>query len=314
MRRCPDHQESRWRRRLAFSHDFLRQAVEKRYLADDDERRAAHLAIAARFDGHLTARQAEELPFQLRFAQQWDRLQAFLIYLDAFRMLYARGRGELLEHWLPLMAQGRDPETLLCDKFDARLISRGEWTADELSVCFDVSNFLHFAGVASSRLEQLLRKHHHACEIAMGAENPLTIDSLTNLALTVQDLGELSEALKLLERAATALARSLGDIHPSTIAAQSRLAEANRQLGDFEAAETLSRQVLDNRLHLLGPRHLQTLHSMASLGSTLRMRGKLSEARALQAKALDDQQRILGPDDPDTLAAMNDFAITLHDP
>ena len=63
--------------RLTFSHDYLRKAIQARYLASDEAQRAAHLAIANRFDQREPdARQTEELPYQLRAAHAWDRLSS----------------------------------------------------------------------------------------------------------------------------------------------------------------------------------------------------------------------------------------------
>ena len=55
--------------RVVFSHDFLRSAVETRYLSTEDARRAVRLALADKFAvREPDARQAEELPYQLRAA------------------------------------------------------------------------------------------------------------------------------------------------------------------------------------------------------------------------------------------------------
>jgi nephrocystin-3 len=100
--------------RVAFSHDYLSQAVKARYLPTDDKRRAAHLAIADQFEKREPdARQAEELPYQLRTAEAWDRLERLLVDLDRFRSLSMHEYGQLLTYWLSLKAAGRDPETLL---------------------------------------------------------------------------------------------------------------------------------------------------------------------------------------------------------
>ncbi len=77
--------------RIAFSHDYLSQAVAARHLNSDAAKRGAHLAIADRFEGREPdARQAEELPYQLRAGKAWKRLEALLIDLKGFTLLRAR--------------------------------------------------------------------------------------------------------------------------------------------------------------------------------------------------------------------------------
>lgn len=101
--------------RIVFGHDYLNQAVAARYLKTDDQKRSAHLVIADRFEARAPgARQAEELPYQLRAAAAWNRLEALLLDLDRFDLLHARGDSELWSYWLPLKERGRDLESLLC--------------------------------------------------------------------------------------------------------------------------------------------------------------------------------------------------------
>jgi nephrocystin-3 len=108
--------------RIAFSHDFLRNAVAARYLAAPEADRRAHLLLADHFErGPRDPRQAEELPFQLRAAQAWERLRDLLVDLDRLKILRARGDVELLGYWLPLAERGCDPETLLCAAMERRL-------------------------------------------------------------------------------------------------------------------------------------------------------------------------------------------------
>ena len=116
--------------RLTFSHDFLRQAVAKRYLSSKNILKAFHRSLAARFDErvdeHLARnesyspetklatvfgpviRQMEEVPFQLRAAEEWDLLTKWLEDIDHFRWfrILQRGDAEWLEYWVPLTARG----------------------------------------------------------------------------------------------------------------------------------------------------------------------------------------------------------------
>ena len=124
--------------RIAFSHDFLKQAVAARYLKSDEAKRQAHLSLADSFEARAPdARQAEELPYQFRAAEAWDRLEALLVDLDRLALLRARGDGELLSYWLPLKEHGRDLEALLCGAFETRAGEAERWTQTEIDFAFE---------------------------------------------------------------------------------------------------------------------------------------------------------------------------------
>src|SRR5690349_3113302 len=69
-----------------------------------------HISSAQRF---VDPRQTEELPFQLRAAEAWDRLEALLLDLDRFMRQRLRGDAEMLSYWLPLIERGRSPGALV---------------------------------------------------------------------------------------------------------------------------------------------------------------------------------------------------------
>lgn len=64
---------------IGFFHDYLRRAVDDRYLPDDNARRAAHLRLAAYFDRQrLSLRAIDELPWHLAETASWLRLRDLL--------------------------------------------------------------------------------------------------------------------------------------------------------------------------------------------------------------------------------------------
>ena len=59
---------------ISFFHDYLRQAVQRRYLSSEEEQNAAHLCLADYFNGdarRLEPRAIDELPWQLAGAKSW---------------------------------------------------------------------------------------------------------------------------------------------------------------------------------------------------------------------------------------------------
>ncbi len=299
--------------RLAFSHDFLRQAVETRYIASDDQRRAGHLALADHFAKRdADERQAEELPFQLRAAQAWDRLEALLVDLDRFALLCARGHVELLSYWLPLKQQRRDLEALLCGAFEARAPDAAQWTKPVLDLARFVSSFLNFAGGHDEAVQRLAERRVNASERLLGPEHPDTLTSTNDLAETLSARGDFGAAQRLQEHVVDVRTRLLGAEHPGTLLSKANLAGALRASGDLEASQALDESVLAARTRVLGPEHPDTLASMNNLAGTLRARGDLAGAQLLEEHAIEAMTRALGPEHPHTLTTMNNLAATLY--
>jgi len=104
--------------RLTFFHDYLRRAVDKRYLSDETKRRAAHLQLAEYFHSSVSAsiaagrslpvRMASELCYQLKSCGAIDRLRERLSSMPVFLALHAGPtKYEVLGYWSSLV-EGSD--------------------------------------------------------------------------------------------------------------------------------------------------------------------------------------------------------------
>ena len=221
--------------RIAFSHDFLRQAVEARYLETDDAQRTAHLVIADHFEQlEPGARQAEELPYQLGSAQAWDRLAALLTDLDRFELLRTRGDGELLSWWMPLIERALDPEQLLCSAIEARTGETSDWSPKEVDLALELTAFLRFAGRMGAAHELISEKIVSVCERILGPEHPCTLVALNNLALVLKGRGDFKGALEAQAKATEAIGRGTGYYHVAAITALNNLALALHAVGDYK--------------------------------------------------------------------------------
>ena len=89
--------------RLNFGHDYFRKAAEDRYLPSSEEQKSAHLRLAKWFDHQeVTARVAEELPWQWQQAGEESILKKCLTRQEVFLALHKRDDYELLGYWLML--------------------------------------------------------------------------------------------------------------------------------------------------------------------------------------------------------------------
>lgn len=293
--------------RMAFSHDYLRMAAEARYLRDEDARRAAHLAVANHFETRgADTRQAEELPFQLRAAQAWDRLETLLVDLDRFDLLRERGDSELLSNWLPLKERSRDPETLLCAAFDKR--TDDHWSKAEIDLARSLQFFLHFAGAHGERQLSLARQCCLACERTLGSAHQETLASRHALAVQLKARGELAAAEELEFQVLEALSLE----HPAAITAANTLSQIARARGDLPKARELADRVLTASRHVFGANSLWTIGSITNLAGILRAQGAVSAAVELQQEGLNSAREQLGESDPTTLSLMNNLALSLR--
>lgn len=85
---------------LTFFHDYLRQAVETRYLPTDDDKHAAHLRLADYFTPRDTnPRTIDELWWQLAESQEWRRLFDLLANAEYLEPAWTAARLEVRTAW-----------------------------------------------------------------------------------------------------------------------------------------------------------------------------------------------------------------------
>ncbi|MET0399784.1 MAG: toll/interleukin-1 receptor domain-containing protein [Longimicrobiaceae bacterium] len=159
----------------------------------------------------------------------------------------------------------------------------------------------------------LLAGGRRACANVLGIEHPSTLSIMHNLAITIQDRGDLGGAQALQEEVLAACRRVLGVEHPDTFSSMNNLANILWRRGDLRGAQTIQEEVLAARRRFLDAEHPDTLSSMHNLAVTLSDRGDLGGAQALQEEVLEASRRVLGEEHPDTLTAMHNVAVTLKD-
>lgn len=297
--------------RVAFSHDFLRQAAETRYLATDDKKRAAHLAIADQVERREPdERQAEELPYQLEKAEAWDRLEALLVDLNRFELLRTRGDSELLGYWLPLQERGRSIDELLCGRFEARASLPATWAPDQVGLALALQGFLEFTGCSSEAMLQLSEGLTEAFASQLGADHPLTVTGRSNCAIVLRGRGDFQHAREEFEKISRYYSSMFGEEHQLTLSSQSHLAATLMVMGDFAEAKRLLQSVLQVHARTLGLEHPDTLKTMNNIAIVLRTTGDFNGALDLQQRVLESRCRVLGPEHRETIAVIDELAMT----
>jgi tetratricopeptide (TPR) repeat protein len=99
---------------VTFSHGFIREAVHKRYLPDQDAETGYRRRIAAYMENNTVSPNGKynELPHQLYVLKEWDRLYRFLLDFDVFEYLYGKDLYELGKYWRALQEENRERYSL----------------------------------------------------------------------------------------------------------------------------------------------------------------------------------------------------------
>ena len=100
----------------------------------------------------------------------------------------------------------------------------------------------------------------------LGDENPNTLTSMANLAVTFSNQGQWDEAEKLQVVVMETRKRVLGDEHPDTLTNMDNLAVTFSKQGRLKEAEKLQVVVMETRKRVLEDDHPDTLTSMAKIG------------------------------------------------
>jgi eukaryotic-like serine/threonine-protein kinase len=163
-----------------------------------------------------------------------------------------------------------------------------------------------------TRAKPLLQRAVNIRRQVLGAENPDTLRSMSNLSRTLDHEGHYAEAETLIRQTLDIERRVLGPEHPDTVWSISNLGISLTRDGRFADAEKLLREALDTRRRVLGPEHPQTLVSMSNLAAVLADERQFTEAEKLLRETVEVKRRVLGQEDPDTIVSVNNLASVLN--
>jgi nephrocystin-3 len=185
--------------RLVFDHDYIRIAVQDRYLPCEDARRQEHSELADWFADRASwdERDSEELLWQIMKAEEIDDLQGWLKRPDLLAYIAKdQGAHEVIGYWLlafPGTEQSMD-ETLHDATID--LLEGDKYDREELkSIIGSLSSLLQTAGCNGNLLINL-RKFliNEIGEVGDQADSHIALAAKLDLATALRDFGRLNEA------------------------------------------------------------------------------------------------------------------------
>lgn len=248
-------------------HDYLSRTVTRRYLPDDERRRALHHRLARFFAANTShARRRDELPWQLARAEAWDELHGVLGDLEFLEASWEGSFSDVLDYWRQVEAAGAHsrltayPEVVANPQHD---LDRTSIVAD----LFEQAGFYRDSLQIFDRLSTLLDPHDDQLQLAQ-------VD--LRRARLERTLGDEDACVRLLT-GAEAILRELGD-QERLLVCVGELGRAAIERGDLERAL----EYCDEALRLSDA--LGVVHSNAALHMAIaevhQRRGRLEEARA----------------------------------
>jgi eukaryotic-like serine/threonine-protein kinase len=158
-----------------------------------------------------------------------------------------------------------------------------------------------------SKAESLLRQAVEIRRRTMGANNPETFKSMSDLADVLDQKSNYREAEKWSRETLDARRRVLGPENRDTLSSISLLALILDDEGHYPEAEKLNREVLEVARRTLSPQDKLITMATKHLAVDLRYEGKYSDAEKGFHEVLEIDKRMLGPDHPTVLGDMNNL-------
>jgi tetratricopeptide (TPR) repeat protein len=253
---------------LNFSHDYLRQAVEQRYLPIEKDQHAAHLSLAAYFDSReLDARKVDELPWQLKNAEAWQQLYDLLAKPDVYESIANLSQFDMISYWAAVQSHS---SLRIVDAYQPVIESPQQY----LSYCLAIELLLDSNGhsvEASALLQKIIpifRKEGdlHNLQAALG-----------NQALILKARGDLDGAMRL-HNEEEQICKELGDQN-GLQACLGNKGLVLLQHNDFNGAMNLFKEQericrnINNKFHLINSLNHQgvILQRQRSYGTALKL-------------------------------------------
>lgn len=307
--------------RWTFGHDYLRNAVEARYLKTDAIRSQEHYKLADWFEANeevddvaFVKLKAEEWPWQLQRAGRLGDLRQYL--LDAGFLAYLqcwRPCAEIIEYWrICKRATDGNLDELLAPSVDQEIKRIREEPENIIHFINSMASLLFEAGLHGELLLRLRQFSLELEESGIGCDELSVSRSVKWLADTHLMLCQYTKAESLYLRCLEARTRLLGQEHPATADILNNLGRLYTDTGRYEeAAEVLSRCAdIDNRM--IGANHPSSLTTLDNLAGLYLELGDYDRAETLFSNCLEARKSALGKDHPSTLTTINNISYLYH--
>jgi tetratricopeptide (TPR) repeat protein len=161
--------------------------------------------------------------------------------------------------------------------------ARGSLQHDFASALNDLGD-LKFEQGKYRDAESLFREALQIRQRLLGEAHLQTLETLNDLALTLQRLDEIRQAVPMLRQVFDGHRRALGNNHPDVAQSANNLAMAHYRLKEYAEAEPLFREALAINRQAFGNEHPEVATTLSNLASLRRERGTIGRPRRCCAR------------------------------
>lgn len=279
-----------------FFHNYLREAVEARYLATDADLRTAHRVIAEYWTTQpYTTRRRDEEPWQWHEAGDWEAFKACIADIPMLELLLDEDRlQEIIGYWVVL----QEHFDLVSTYRDAMDAFRAESSDDEK--VSTLSGKLGNALVSASHYkeaEQYLRSALETTSGLHGTLSPEAAVAMNDLATLLYHTGSFTEAEKLLREVIEIRKRVLAEDNPLIAKAFNDLGAIQYSEGKLDDADESYKHALERYQLVYKHDHPEVASAWSNLGTIAFFKRGYDIAIDYFAKAVTMYTNIYGAND-----------------
>ena len=296
------------------AHDYLRKAIQDRYLPSQKNQRGAHYKAAQWWSAQeVDARMISELPWQWYTAQAWQELRACLT--DARTGPSAITQIAVLELWSFWLGVedrcGVRVEEQLEKVFPEWVLGVNQ--ERELNIGFAISTLLTQAGRYGLFNKQILLRALGIRQEVLGQDHADVGMSLNSLGLLYWDQGDYNSAVSSLVHALSIAEKALGLDHPDVATCLNNLALLYYTRGEYEKALPMYVRALTIYKKSLGNDHLDVANCQDNLAGLYISQRDYNKALPLSESALAIYEKSLGNAHPLFATALSTLARFYYD-
>eukprot|EP01125_Pyxidicula_operculata_P016146 TRINITY_DN552_c0_g1_i1.p1 TRINITY_DN552_c0_g1~~TRINITY_DN552_c0_g1_i1.p1 ORF type:complete len:1462 (+),score=367.44 TRINITY_DN552_c0_g1_i1:741-5126(+) len=292
---------------LSFFHDYMRQAVQQRYLSSDSNKLTYRTKLITYFNRTEIeiSRRVEEVPYLFECSNQYSGLFTFITNIDNFKILLnPEYKFDMYRYWRLVSQNGFYPERSVSESL-VSLESTGK--LDEIIELYstfgkflqDIGNYGEAEFIAKSALTLSERKY--------GDNKEKLAPKWQELAYVYRLRGKYADAAPLYEKALQYMETLPNPDQQKLAQSINSLAILYRLQGKYDKAEPLYLRALEIRKKIFGEIHEDVAQSMNSLGCLNQDMGRLPVAEQYLLEAIRQREQLLGTNHPDVAMSLNNL-------
>ncbi len=293
---------------LTFFHDYLRSAVEKRYLSTPAKKKKEHAHIGEYFSRQeASLRRADEEPWQWVEAEEWERLKNALVDVPLFEILAEKTRQyELLGYWRKLEGMWDAREEY------EKVVKNLQNSTDEkkfVTIIEKLANYYLIAGKfndAKPLLEQTIELNKRI----YGEESSKTAESLDDYATLLYHKNEFHSAELNFNQALKIQSKLFGQEDHRYIKTLGNLGAVYFGKGELDKSKEIFEKSIDVTMKTDGKNHYVIAQSLHNIGMIMYQQHKYEEAKLKFEEAYSIQRELYGESNPESITMLESIGRT----